>query len=176
MGWSALRVGCKENHAKSASARVLRGRSAGSQQGALRAGRAARNSEALNTLPRSRSRRPGPVSVMKGLSQRRAMKRTLRWQRRKPRQVRQRARAPWRWLQRQPGQVRQRVRASWAVGRFPTGRNARGLHGTQPGSFGYVVSKPQPPIWRGCVEVEPRLTAWDGARSLAPCWLQRQPH
>ena len=57
---------------------------------------------------RSRRRRPGAVSVRKSLGQRRGVERAPRWPRRQPRQVRQRARAPW------------------AVGRFSTGRSAAG--------------------------------------------------
>ena len=148
MGWSALRVGCKDNHAKSASARVLRGRSARSPRDEARVGRAARNSEAIVTKARSRSRRPGEAELKWSLGQRCGVER-----------------AP-RWLQRQPRQVRQRARAPWAVRRFCTGRSARGEGGGMGfGSYGHEDSKPQPPTWRGCVEVEPRPTAWDGARS-----------
>ena len=117
VGWSAPRVGREDNHAKSASARVLRGRSAGSPRGEARAGRAARDSKALVTTCRSRSRRPGAVSVKKSLGQRRGVERAPRWLRRQPRQVRQRARAPW------------------AFGRFSTGRSARGPRGTGFRSF-----------------------------------------
>ena len=80
-GWSAPRVGCADNHAKSASAFVLRGRSAGSPQGEARAGRTAQ-------------------SLFK--------------------------------------------------------------------SYNHEDAKPQPPSWRGCIDVEPRPTAWDGARSALP--------
>ena len=73
-------------------------------------------------------------------------------------------RAP-RCPRRQPRQVRQRARVLWALGRFSTGRSARGARGSEFGSFGDVLSKPKPPTWRVCFEVEPRLTAWDGARS-----------
>ena len=135
-----------DNHAKSASARVLRGRSAGSPRCEARAGRAPRDSNAVITTFRSRSRRPGAVSVKKSLGQRRGVERATRWPRRQPRQVRQRARAPW------------------AVGRFSTGRSARGPRGTGFRSFGHEVSKPQPPTWRGVGEEEPRPTAWGGAR------------
>ena len=71
---------------KSASARVPRGQSAGSPRGEARAGRAARDSEAMVMSSRSRSRRPGAVSVQKRLGQRRGVKCAPRWPRRKPRQ------------------------------------------------------------------------------------------
>ena len=102
--------------------------------------------ESLITTFRSRSRRPGAVSVKKSLGQRRGVERAPRWPRRQPRQVRQRARAPW------------------AVGRFSTGRSARGPRATGFESYGHDVSKPQPPTWRGVGEEEPRPTAWGGAR------------
>ena len=106
VGWSAPRVGRKDNHAKSASARVLRGRSAGSR-GKARADHTPRDSEAMPiTTVRSRSNRPGAVSLKKSLVQRCGVECAPRWPRRQPRQVRQRARAPW------------------AVGCFSTGRNA----------------------------------------------------
>ena len=147
VGWSSPRVGREGNHAKSASARVLRGRSAGSPRGEARAGRAPRDSEASVTLFRSRSRRPGAVSVRKSLGQRRGVQRALGWPRRKPCQVRQRARAPR------------------AVGRFSTGQSARGPRATELGSFDDVAPKPQPPIWRGVGEKCTRATAWGGTRN-----------
>ena len=48
--WCAPRFGRKYNHAKSASARVLLGRSAGSPRGEARAGRAARVWNAMGTV------------------------------------------------------------------------------------------------------------------------------
>ena len=210
MGWSALRVGCKDNHANSASALVLRGRSASSPQGDAREGLGtgfgryghkgskpkhptwrgcveveprptawdgARSALAANkTTPSPPARacsvgdwpllhrakraraaghgtrsfeyvvpKPqlpsGAVSVKKDLSQRHGVER-----------------AP-RWPQRQPRQVRQRARDMWAVGLFSTGQSARGLRGTDFGSFDYDVSKPQPPTWRGVGEEGPRPTA-----------------
>ena len=99
---------------------------------------------------RSRSRRPGAVSVQKSLGQRRGVERAARWPQRQQRQVRQRARAPW------------------AVGRFSTGRSARGPRGTGLESFGHGVSKPQPPTWRGVVEEEPRPTAWGSVLVRTP--------
>ena len=125
---------------------VLRGRSAGSPRGEARAGCAPRKSNAVVTTFESRSRRPGAVSVKKSLGQRRGVERAARWPRRQPRQVRQRARAPW------------------AVGRFSTGRSARGPRATGVERCGHDVSKPQPPTWRGVGEEEPRPTAWGGAR------------
>ena len=71
VGWGELRVGREGNCAKSASARVLRGPSAGSPPGETRAGCAARVSNAVATMPRSLCRRPGAVSVRKSLGQRR---------------------------------------------------------------------------------------------------------
>ena len=64
-----MRVGREDNHAKSASARVLRGRSAGSPRGEARTRCAPRESNAVVTEFRSRSRRPGAVSVKKSLGQ-----------------------------------------------------------------------------------------------------------
>ena len=55
--------------------------------------------------------------------------------------------------------------ALWAVRWFSTARSARGLRGTVCGSYAHEHLKPQPPTWRGCAEVQPRPTAWDGARS-----------
>ena len=119
--------------------------------GRFSTGRSARGSRAtgsntVTTTYRSRSRRPGAVSVKKSLGQRRGVERVARWPRRQPRQVRQRARAPW------------------AVGRFSTGRSARGPRATGVKRSGHDVSKPQPPTWRGVGEEEPRPTAWGGAR------------
>ena len=77
--WSAERVGRVDNHAKSASARVLRGRAASSPRGEARAGRAPRESNAVVTTFRSCSRRPGTVSVKKSLGQQRRSERVTRW-------------------------------------------------------------------------------------------------
>ena len=224
MGWSASRVGREDNHAKSASARVLRGRSAGSPRGEARAGRAPRESNAVATTFRSRSRRPGAVSVKKSLGQRRGVERVARWPRRQPRQVRQRARAPWavgrfstgrsargprgtesnavattfrsrsrrpgavsvkkslgqrrgvervaRWPRRQPRQVRQRARAPWAVGRFSTGRSARGPRGTgvERGGHGFRSRSRRP----GAVSVKKSLGQRRGMERVAR-WPRRQP-
>ena len=64
-----------------------------------------------------------------------------------------------------PRHVRQqRARALWAVGWFSTGRSARGPRATEFKPFGYDLSKPQPPTWRGVVEEEPRATVCGGAR------------
>ena len=57
------------------------------------------------------------------------------------------------------------ARTPWAVGRFSMGRTARGARGTGLGIYRHEDPKPQPPTWRGCVEVEPRPMAWDEARS-----------
>ena len=75
------RVDCADHHAKSPSARVLRGQPAGSPWREARAGRTARDPDAVATRLRSRSRRPGAVSVRKSLSQRRGWERPLRWPR-----------------------------------------------------------------------------------------------
>ena len=56
------------------------------------------------------------------------------------------------------------VRAPWAVGWFSTGRSARGPRATELERFGYFVSKPQPPTWRGVGEEEPFPKAWGRAR------------
>ena len=140
------RPGHEDNHARSSSARVHHGRSAGSPRGETCAGRAARELNAMVMAFRRRSRRPVAMSLKKSLGQRRGMERAPRWPQRQPRQVRQRAHAPW------------------AAGRFSTGRSARGLCATGAESFGCVVSKPQPPTWRGVAEEEPQPTAWDETR------------
>ena len=111
-GRSAARVCRENNHAKSASARVIRGQSAGFPRGAARAGRAARDSNAAIRRYWSRCCRPGGVSVQKSHGQRRRLERVVHLPRRQPWQVRQRARAPW------------------AVERFSAGRSARGPRGT----------------------------------------------
>ena len=74
VGCSAPRVGRKDNNAKSASARELRGRTTGSPRGEARADRAARESNAIVTAFPSRSRRPGAVSLKKSLGQRRGVR------------------------------------------------------------------------------------------------------
>ena len=70
-----------------------------------------------------------------------------------------------RWPRRQPRQVRQRARAPWAVGRFYTRRSTRGPRGTGFKHCGHEVPKPQSPTWRGVGAEEPRPTAWGGART-----------
>ena len=145
-GVECARVGRANNHAKSASAHALFGRSAGSPRGEARAGRAPRNSTASITAYRSHSRRPGAVSVKKSLDQRRGLER-----------------APC-WPQRQPRQVRQRARALRAIGWFSNRRGARGPRAARFfKGFGYGVSTPQPPTWRDVGEEEPRPTVWGGA-------------
>ena len=123
------------------------GRSAGSPQGETRAGRAARNLEALNMIFRNSSRRPGAVSVKMSLGTRCGVEGAPRGPRRQPRQLRQRACAPW------------------LVGWFSTRRSACGPPGTGFKSHGQVKPKPKHSTWRGCVELEPRPTAWNRARS-----------
>ena len=139
------RVGCADNHAKSASALVHRGRSVGYLRGDARAGFAAQLPEAIAAKARSHSRLPGEIGLNWSLGQRRGMQRAPRWLRRQPRQVRQRACAPW------------------AMGRFSAGRSARGPLATELNSFGYKVSKPQPPTWRGVGDDKSRHTVWDGS-------------
>ena len=139
------RVGCADNHAKSASALVLRGRSVGYIRGEARAGFAAQLPEAIAAKARNHSRRPGEVGLNWSLGQWRGMQRAPRWLRRQPRQVRQRARAPW------------------AHGLSGMGRSARGPRGTGVGSYDCCVLRPQPPTWRGVGEAGPRPTVWGGA-------------
>ena len=79
LGWSALRVRCEDNHAKFASARVLRGRTSGSPRGDARAGRVARGLIAVVTSFRSKSRRTGTVSVKKSFVQWRGVECAKRW-------------------------------------------------------------------------------------------------
>jgi len=136
----------EDNHAKTTSARVLRGRLAGSLRGEARAGRAPRKSKTVATTSRSRSGRPGEVSAKKSLGQRRGVERVARWPRKKIRQVSQRA------------------LALWAVGRSFHGAKRAGVarHGDQ--TRYYDVPKPQLPTWRGVGEKEHRPIAWGGAR------------
>ena len=152
------RVGRKDNHTKSASARllqsgsarVLRGWSVGPPRGKARMGRAARDSEAVVTRFRSRSRPPGTVSVRKSLGQRGRVETVARWPRRQPRQVRQRASAPW------------------PDGRFSTAQRAHGPCSTKLVRSGHEAPKPQPSAWRGVGAKEPWPITWDGTRrSLA---------
>ena len=98
------------------------------------------------TTFRSRSRRPGAVSVKKSLGQRRGVERAR--------------------VGREDNHAKSASaqRAPWAVGRFSTGRSARGPRATGVERCGYDVSKPQPPTWRGVGEEEPQPTAWGGAR------------
>ena len=138
------RVGRKDNHAKSASARVLPWSSACSPRGEAHAGRATRASDAEATTFRCRSRRTGMVSVKKRLGQRREIERVTR-------------------LLREQRQVRQRPHALWAVGRFFMGRSARGSRDTRVDCGNHGVPKPQPSTWRGVGEEESRPTAWSGA-------------
>ena len=79
VGWSAPSVGYEASQAKSASARVLSGRSVGYPRGDARAGRTPRISNASYTLVRSRSRRPNTLSVKKSLDRRRGLERVPRW-------------------------------------------------------------------------------------------------
>ena len=71
VGCGASRVAREDNRTKSASARVLRRRSAGFPRGEARSDPAARESNAVATTLRSRSRRPDAVSVRNSLGQRR---------------------------------------------------------------------------------------------------------
>ena len=148
------RVGCEDNHAKSASAPVLRMGSAGSPRGDARAGRTARDSNAVDTRLRSRSRRHGVMSVKKSLSQRRGMERTSRSLRRPQCYVPQRARTPW------------------AVCRFSTGRSARGPHGRGSKCYDHEALKPQPPP--GAASEKKSLSQRRGVERT-PRWPQRPP-
>ena len=141
-----MRVGREDNHAKSASARVLRGRSAGSPRGESRAGRAAQELNAVVIIFRSRSCRPGALLVRRSLSQRRGDERVTRR------------------LQRQPRQFRQCARAPWTVGRFYTGRSARGQRAMGFNRGDHEALKPQLPILRRVGEERPRPMTWGGAR------------
>ena len=146
VGCSAPRVGCEDNHAKSASTHLLCGRLAGFRQGEARAGRAQGMAKALHATFRSRSRRPDSVSVKKSLGRWRGLQC-----------------APC-WLRRQPRQVRQRAAALWAVGWFSTRQSTRGPRATEFESVGYERSELQPPAWCGVCEEEPRPTAWAAVR------------
>jgi len=64
---------------------------------------------------------------------------------------------------RQPRQVHQRARAPWAVGRFSTGRSACEPRSLRFGSYGHDVSKPQPPSMLSVAEEKPRPMMWGGA-------------
>ena len=144
--WSASLVGHEDNHAESASARVLRGRRASFPRGEAHTGRSARDSETVETSLRSRSRAPGAVSVRRSLGQRLGVERVARWPRRQPRQVRQRASAPC------------------PDGRFSTAQRAHGPCGIELVRRGHEAPKPQPSAWRGVGAKEPWPTAWGGAR------------
>ena len=157
MGWSAPLVGREDNHAKSASVRVLCGLLSRTPRGEGRVGRTALNLKGVATSGRSRSRQPVAVLIKIDLRQRLGVERAPRWERRQPRQLRQRACAPW------------------AVGRFSTGRSSRGPRGTGPEGCVHVNAKLQPPTWRDFNEDTPRPTAWGGARPALPRWQRRQP-
>ena len=139
------RVGCEDNCAKSASARVLRVRMAGSLRGEACAGRTPPDPKTSVASFQGCSRQPGALLSKKSLGQRRGVDRALRWPQKQQRQVRQRARAPW------------------AVGQFSTRRSARGPIGTETERYDHGVPKPQPPTCRNVGEEEPRPTAWVGA-------------
>ena len=94
-GRSAARVCREDDHAKSVSTRVLRGRPAGFLRREAHAGRAARGLETAVTLLQSQCCRPGAVPVRKSLGQRRGVECGPRLPPRQPRQVRQRVLAPW---------------------------------------------------------------------------------
>ena len=113
-----------------------------SSRGEAHASRAIRDSEAMVRALRSRSHRPVALSVHKSLSTCRGPEHAPRCPRSQPRQVRQRACAPW------------------AVGRFSTGRSTRALRATELEGRGQCVSEPQSPTWRGVGEEKPRPTAW----------------
>ena len=61
-----------------------------------------------------------------------------------------------RWPRRQPRQVLQRAHAPWEVSRFSTGRSARRPVDAEVARYSHGVWKPQPPTWRGVGEEEPR--------------------
>ena len=88
VGRSASRVAREDNHAKLASALLIRGQSAGSPRGEPRAGPAATDSNSVATSFTSHCRRPGALSVQRRLGQRRGVERVARWPRRQPRQAR----------------------------------------------------------------------------------------
>ena len=145
-GVERARVGCENNHATSASARVLRGQPVGSPRGAARGGREARRSIAMVSSVCSHSRRPGTVSVKKSLVQRCRVERAR--------------------VGREDNHAKTTsARAPWAVGRLSTGRSARRPHATGLVTYVHDVLKPQPPTWRGVAEEESRPTAWVGART-----------
>ena len=138
VGWSTSRVGREDNHAKSASARVLRGWSVGSPRGEARTGRAARGSEAVDTRLRSRCRRPGTVSVRSSLGQRRGMERVARWPQRQPRQVRHRARV---LRGRLAGSARVEACAGRATRYLESGVTMLRSHSRRPGSVSVPKSR-----------------------------------
>ena len=148
------RVGRKDNHAKSSTARVSPW-----AVGRISAGRSARGSRAIGsvaliTLLQSRSRRPVAVSAKKSLGQRRGVERAPRWHRRQQCQVRQRARTPW------------------AVGRLLTGRGARGrAPRDSETSITTFRSRSRRNV---AVVVMKSLVQWRGMER-APIWMRRQP-
>ena len=78
----------EDNHAKSTSARVLLGPLADSPRGETRVGCATRKSNVVATTFRSRSLRPGAVSVKKSLDQQHRENRAARWSTTQPRRFR----------------------------------------------------------------------------------------
>ena len=143
--WRASRVGREDNHAKSTSARVLRGRLAGSPQGEARARRVPRKSITVATTFRSRSRQPVEMLAKKSLGQQGGVECVARWPRKQLRQVRQQA------------------RASCSDGRFSTRRSDRRSRGTGVNYSEHETTKPPSPAWRRVVQEAPRPTLWDGA-------------
>ena len=144
VGWSASRVGREDNHAKSASARVLRGQSAGSPRGEARAGRAPRSQTRCYDISKSQpptwrgvgEEEPRPTA-WGGARRALAAKTTTPSLPARPCTVRS------------AGSPRGEARAGCAA---------------LESNDGHDVPKLQPPPWRGVGEEEPRPIAWGGAR------------
>ena len=145
MGWSAPRVGRNDNHAKSASAHVPCGRSAGSPQVEVRSSRAAQESQAISKKLRNRIRRPVALSVQKSLGTWRGMERLALAAKTTTPSPTARAYSVSGWLI-----------LYWV--------KRAGGRPTQFKGFGYGLLKPQPTTWCGVGEEDPRPTAWAGAR------------
>ena len=152
MGWSASRVGRADNHAKSASAHVLCGRSNSSPPGEARAGRTPRNSKSLITTSEA-----APPS-WRGLGEEEPRPSAGGWSARRVGSEDNHGKS-----------AAHTLRAPWAVCWFSTGRCARRPHATEIETFGYDVLKPSPPTWRGVAEQKPRPTAWAWSASPVCC-------
>ena len=164
VGRSAPRVGAQHCHlSPHCAARVLRGRSAIIPRGKKRAGRALWGSNATITAFQNPCRRPVVVSGQSSLGQRHGEERGPRLPTTQPRQVS---------TARLCGTC-----APWAIGRYSTGREARGPRAAKCVRGDHDLSKPVPPTCRGVGAVEPRPATRGRARpALAHNTTTPSPH